>query len=385
MFYKLPPVFHPVIHDLDCEGGLPVGPTRKIHTEYYDSGTSALAAVFVAIRASQAQSDHTEVIMAGYTCPDVISAALYAGLRPVLVDFIPNRPWLDLDEVRTAITNKTVAILAINFLGIPERMRELRSLVDDFDLFLVEDSAQAFSPSEQPEMLADARIHSFGRGKPVNILGGGIAIIANPKLVEKIPHREICPPSRNECAQFKLKAFIFNLITHPRVYWFIEKIPLLHIGETRFHPLADLRCMPNTQWLAMKQNVDSYGALVNVRAELSQAYTHALTGIDGLELLPDKCRASTPPILLRYPLLLINKESRNAILTKLESHGYGGSALYEHILPEILDVPLSAITVKSKLRNARSFSERLLTLPVHNRALKIKEKIIKDMCSWLTP
>ena len=92
MFYQLPPVGNPVRlsggrHDesLLQEIFSPYSP------RFFDSGTSALAAsVLVAINVKGASDP--EVILPAYGCPDLISAVVFAGKRPVLVPIQADRP-----------------------------------------------------------------------------------------------------------------------------------------------------------------------------------------------------------------------------------------------------------------------------------------------------
>ena len=123
--------------------------------------------------------------MPAYACPDLVSAAKYAGVKPVLVDFEHDRPWMSVDEIKGVVSEKVIAIVAVNFLGIPERMQAIRGVADEYDALVIEDSAQAFPVSPDTNFWkGDIVIVSFGRGKPVSLLGGGALLLRLDQLAE---------------------------------------------------------------------------------------------------------------------------------------------------------------------------------------------------------
>ncbi len=81
-----------------------------------NSGTAALS-LAMTIAAGSAEASSPEVILPAYGCPDLLAAAYYAGLRPVLADIQAASPRYQQAALETAITGDTVAIVAVNFLG----------------------------------------------------------------------------------------------------------------------------------------------------------------------------------------------------------------------------------------------------------------------------
>lgn len=366
MLYRLPPVYQPVITGPSAGKVIqePQFPT-DCSVNYYQSGTAALAAVFTAARLACEIPD-PEIIMPGYTCPDVISAAIHSKIKPVLVDFVPDRPWLDLDEVSAAITNNTVAILAINFLGLPERLNSLRNLADNHRLFLIEDSAQAYPLQDDKAFISDARIHSFGRGKPINILGGGLALVRNSLLQMNLIPGGVSRKRISQRLIFLLKARIFNRITLPHIYWMIENLPFLHIGETRYKKLDKIEYISEPQKWQMPNNFTYYKNNIASRIKLSHKYQHLFNSMHPTYLdVAQYCDNKDNAPLLRYPILCGNLQKRESLFNKLDNAGCGASRLYGTTLPLVQNIPTRKIMIKSDLNNARNFSNRLLTLPLH--------------------
>src|SRR4028119_523540 len=103
-----------------------------------NSGTDAL---YLALRALEIGSGD-EVITTPFTffaTTEVISAV---GATPVFVDIDPQTFNLDIDQLATAITNKTRAIIPVHLFGQPLDMTALMAIASDHQLAVIEDCAQ---------------------------------------------------------------------------------------------------------------------------------------------------------------------------------------------------------------------------------------------------
>ena len=149
MFYQLPPVGNPIcLSRTDQSESLFQIFGNAYQTHYFASGTAALAAAITAAIRLKAVA-RPEIILPAYGCPDLISAVVFAGAKPVLVDIEADRPWMDLEQLPAKMSANTVAIIAVNLFGISERMEQLRPLADQAGALLIEDSAQAFPSSNE--------------------------------------------------------------------------------------------------------------------------------------------------------------------------------------------------------------------------------------------
>jgi len=149
---------------------------------FFNSGAASLSAAVLAAM-NHLGKDAAEVILPAYACPELVGAVLYAGATPVLIDLEANSPWLDLDALSAAVTENTVAVIAVNLFGIPERFGKIRSTLHKRNVYVIEDSAQGFPESGGFDSShSDMVIFSFGRGKPVSLLGGGAVVINQPEL-----------------------------------------------------------------------------------------------------------------------------------------------------------------------------------------------------------
>ena len=331
-------------------------------TTFLDSGTSALA---LALKIATNQSDsgqNGEVILPAYGCPDLVSAAVYAGLKPVLIDLAPDRPHMSLPGVEQAINARTRAIVAVNFLGIPERIQSLRAIADSYDCLLIEDNAQCF-PAPDSELLGDCVITSFGRGKPVSLLEGGMLLtrhgIKPPNIVEQ-PHLK----SLHKSSLYKAKILLCNMLVSPWCYGLLEHLPFLAIGETSYKPLEKIEAMSKFSQDLLGENVRQYlERKIKIQAEIRE---EVIAPLEGIVDLAKTSAFDTNQRLLRYPILLPDKITRDLLLQRLCHIGLGATSMYKKPLPKILE-GVTSVKINDSYSTSQNFADRLLTLPTHDR------------------
>lgn len=138
--------------------------TKKCHTFFEEkygflkcllttSCTDALemAAILIDIQAGD------EVIMPSYTFVSTANAFVLRGAKIVFADSLPNHPNIDVSKIEALITPKTRAIVPVHYGGVACDMDEIMALAKKYDLFVIEDAAQA--------------IDSFYKGKPLGGIG----------------------------------------------------------------------------------------------------------------------------------------------------------------------------------------------------------------------
>ena len=363
MFYQLPPVGNVVrlTGSRDNESLL-----QDIFSPYsprfFASGTAALAASILAA-ISIKEEPEPEVILPAYGCPDLISAAVYAGARPVLVDLEAERPWMDLEQVSAQITAHTVAVIAASLCGIPERLGALRQITEQAGVLLIEDSAQLFPGSiAEADWQGDMVVISFGRGKPVSLLGGGAVLFRDEKLGRLLPDYPVIKGGMGQRLAYGLKAMLYNRLISPRSYWSLQWFPFLHLGETRYHPLEVIGPLDVIRRRLLNANVADYlGKNPDMRIPISGMIDSLAD--DGIVNLPVACKLPMQQRLLRYPLL-IDPVERDRVYAHLSESGMGVSVMYPGILPTISGLD-SLLAGRGPFPAAERFAARLLTLPTH--------------------
>ena len=345
----------------------------------FDSGTSALAEVLIALRKERPEVKHPKVFLPAYTCPDIVSSCLYANVEPILIDFDTNSTWMCLSELNRKIDESTLAIIAINFLGIPERIKEIRKLVDSRKITIIEDSAQGF-PIKKLEKYwsGDVVIVSFGRGKPLNLLGGGGVLIdlkgKNKVLGKQIELRQKKLPISGNTFIYRLKVIIFNIISLPFFYYFLTKLPFLSLGSTIYHQLDNTAQLPKDTKNQISVNYKKYVSKPSLRSAYDDMFITLNTDIFVSLPINSKLESSFP--LLRYPILILDEKVRNKIYEQLLKEGLGVSSMYKKTLPNIHGVKELLNGPVKTFPNADLLSLSLLTLPMHE---DVKQKHIKKI------
>ncbi len=368
MFYQLPPVGNPVhLSGSEQPDSLLQAVFAPYQPRYFASGTAALAAAISA--AVQLKGvPRPEVVLPAYGCPDLVSAAVFAGARPVLCDLEPDRPWMNLDQVSAHISSQTVAIVATNLFGISERMDQLHPIAEQAGAVLIEDSAQAFPDRAETSLWGgDLVVLSFGRGKPVSLLGGGAVLFRDADLGDRLPecNRQERAGQRQRLS-FRLKVMLYNLMISPRLFWVPQSLPFLHLGETRFHPLSGIDAIDTERLDRLPANVCAY-QIDDMKAQKRLA--NMLAGLNlstkGIIDLTAVCGMPKNRRLLRYPLL-VNVKARHGLYAELRRRGLGSSGMYPATLPGISGLK-ELLEGQGPFPEAEVFAAGILTLPTHNR------------------
>ncbi len=352
---RLPPAGDPVVF----QSGDPSEIAERFapyRISYFRSGTAALAAALIAAARRKAVAA-PQVLLPGYGCPDLVSAAAYAGLSPVAVDFEPERPWLDLAAVDALLGPATVAIVAASLLGLPERLEPLQARARSSHALLIEDRAQAF-PTSVDALRGDYVILSFGRGKPVSLLGGGAVLSRSMELAAQLP-RPVTPARGRLSVPFTVSALVYNLLRSRWLYWLPCSLPGLHLGETRYHPLLQIEAMDPARLQRLGPAVRYH---LGNGGDVQRAIASMLQRIPRVTDLAANC-APNPPRLLRYPILAPDAAIRCELVQRLSQAGLGVSTMYPSVLPLLPGV--QGVVAPMELSHARAFAERLLTLPTH--------------------
>jgi UDP-2-acetamido-2-deoxy-ribo-hexuluronate aminotransferase len=103
------------------------------------NGTDALTLALMSLELPAG----AEVIIPAFTYVATLEAAALLGLRPVLVDVLPDTFNIDPAAVGAAITSRTGAIMAVHLFGQCADLEALRAISVRHGLALIEDNAQA--------------------------------------------------------------------------------------------------------------------------------------------------------------------------------------------------------------------------------------------------
>ena len=136
-----------------------------------------------------------EVILPAFTY--VATAEVIALLRlvPIMVDVNPDDFNVNLDEIRKNIGPKTKAIVPVHLFGQSSQMEEIMSIAKEYNLFVVEDNAQAIGSDyyfadgrvQKAGTIGDIGCTSFFPSKNLGCYGDGGALFTNDdRLADQI-------------------------------------------------------------------------------------------------------------------------------------------------------------------------------------------------------
>ena len=99
-----------------------------------------------------------EAIVSPITFAASANCVLYCGGTPVFADIDP-RTWnISPESIRSKITPRTKAVIAVDFGGVPVDLGAIRAICDEFNLVLVEDAAHSLGSSWEGRPVAAWRI-----------------------------------------------------------------------------------------------------------------------------------------------------------------------------------------------------------------------------------
>lgn len=131
-----------------------------------------------------------EVIVPANTYIASWLAVTYAGATPVPIEPDPETYNMDGSRIHSIINERTRAIMPVHLYGQPATMNEIWSVAEEYDLQVIEDSAQAHGATYQGRMtgsLGSAAGFSFYPGKNLGAQGDAGAVVTNNSdLADKV-------------------------------------------------------------------------------------------------------------------------------------------------------------------------------------------------------
>jgi len=151
------------------------------HIYYYGQASQAFYDLLIWLRNKQS-TRYAEIILPAFTSSEVLKTVLAAGYKPVFYEIEPNCQINPL-SVKELITNRTLAVIATHFFGMPcLECEELRSLCDETDCFFIEDCMHTLDSRWNNRVLGtigDASILSIQNMMQLD--SGGVLVI-NKKI-----------------------------------------------------------------------------------------------------------------------------------------------------------------------------------------------------------
>ena len=335
--------------------------TKKCHTFFEDnygfrksllttSCTDALEMSAILLNIKEGD----EVIMPSFTFVSTANAFVLRGAKIVFADSRLDYPNIDETRIETLITPKTKAIVVVHYAGVACEMDIIMQLAKKYDLFVVEDAAQAidsFYKGKRLGSIGHLSTFSFHETKNIQCGEGGLLVINDEQFIDRA--EIIWEKGTNRSAFFRGE---------------IDKYGWIDIGSS-FLP-SEL----NAAFLwAQLENLDSIQAK---RKEIWNQYYNALKPFASKRKfsLPTLPKYATNNAHMFF-FVCNSKTERTKLIAFLNKNNIGAVFHY-------LSLHKSSFYVSKYkgniLKNSDNYSDRLIRLPFYYELTTKEQKRILD-------
>ena len=157
----------------------------------FNSGSSANLGIFAALKYSNSFkiNEGDNVIVPAVSWSTTYYPINQMGYILNFVDINPNTLNLDVEEVEKRIDSKTRAIFAVNLLGNPSNLIELKKLANKYNLFLLEDNCESLGAEINQKKTGSFGLmgsHSFFFSHHICTMEGGMVTTNSRHLMETL-------------------------------------------------------------------------------------------------------------------------------------------------------------------------------------------------------
>ena len=159
--------------------------TGAKHAVLIANGTAALHAICFAAGIEEGD----EVITTPITFAASANCALYCGGKPVFADINPETYNIDPDQIEKCITNKTKAVVAVDYTGQAVEINRIKTICDQHGLVFIEDAAHSLGTKYDGKpvgSIADMTEFSFHPVKTCTAGEGGAITTNDDELYKKL-------------------------------------------------------------------------------------------------------------------------------------------------------------------------------------------------------
>jgi len=322
------------------------------------SGTDALVislrALAVKLKGKEYFDTTDEIITTPFTFTATGEAILRAGAKPVFVDIARDTFNIDTSKIREYLSSgdssKVVGVVPVHLFGQSCDMDEISKIAKEYNLFVVEDVAQAFGGKWRDRKLGsigDAGAFSFFPSKNLGGFGDGGMISTQDNQIADI-----------------------------------ARMLLMHGGKGKFDATyvgynSRLDSMQAAVLLAKFKYTDE---LNNNRRKIAQVYEAGLSEISGLTFpvaLPDAYH-----VYHQYTIRIADNK-RDSVQESLRQKGIGTAVYYALPLHKLKVFDGRAI-LANKLEQAEKASREVLSLPIEPLLSEEEQQLvcesIKEVC-----
>lgn len=298
------------------------------------SATGALEMIALALDIK----DGDEIILPSYTFVSSANAFALRGAKLIFVDIELDTFGIDPELVKSEITSKTKAIVAMHYAGKACKINELRSIAQRNGIYLIEDAAMSMGVKHQDKALGtfgDFAVISFDITKHIAAVQGGLLICNSKKYKEKLDA-------------------IYHLGTNRSAF---EK------QEVPYYEWVNLGSkyqLTETNSAILYEQLLTQDNIYQKRAYLSSIYYNELKNLAILKNINEGMLADN---FHEFFILCKNNEERKQLQGFMNKHGI--ETLF-HYVPLHSSFLGSQIGLCKQDKNTNHVSDCLLRLPLHS-------------------
>jgi len=240
-----------------------------------------------------------EIIVPSYTFVSTVNAFVLRGAKIVFVDSLDNHPNMDASKVEALMTPKTKAIVPVHYAGVACDMDEIMNIANKYDLYVIEDAAQAIDSYYKGRALGSIGhfgVFSFHETKNIISGEGGLLVVNDERFVKRA--EIIREKGTNRAAFFRGE---------------IDKYGWVDIGSS-FLPSDVIAAFLYAQLESMQR-------IQQRRKEIWALYQKELSGLDIAQAEQPTIASFATNNAHMYYLVLPNQSKRKELIRELKING----------------------------------------------------------------
>lgn len=344
--------------------------------------TAARYALLHALKEIDAKKND-EILIPAYHCEAMIHPVLDAGCIPIFYKIKENFS-TDIEDLEKLITIKSKAIIAVNYFGFIQNIKDVRKICNNNNLTLIEDCAHSLFGSSNGITVGQTGDYTIGSTKKFFPVAQGGILTCNKDNLKTINHKKIDIKSEIR--------FIYNTIRKSIEYgrlWIFK--PIIFIFEKlRFSPPQET-------------------SRITVKEFENMAHTHNEFSIHEATKQPTRLSILLEKALSHHHIFIKRRENYNFLVKKLQKIPHIlipipkiSSEEVPYMLPIIIEnlknifpqIEESAIPFQrfgqflwkdaQRCHVSQKFSRTMLQLPCHQALSEVELQGIVDKIAAIT-
>ncbi len=324
-----------------------------------------------------------KILLSAYTCIRVPEAILAAGCEPVFVDLSESGVSFDPSVLGGYEPGELCAIIITHLWGCPVHMEKILSEARRIGAIVIEDCALSLGTSPGGHMVGTSgalAIFSFGRGKTLNLGGGGALVVNDASLLNILKNRSGAGGDREVALlQERVKTILLSREMWRAYFPWLSYLKYWKQGSwlwesviTEPHPMECSGRREDSIFLRLLSLVD-IGNILEHKAEISEIYQKGINETSWVRsFIPKREKGVICP---SYPLIV---QGRDELFLHLRKQGVDCGLSFSYSAGKVCS--------RGVYPEAERVAERILTLPVHEGVtIECARKIVSLINEWIPP